>query len=304
MNIRPEPNGHYGKAASLEGPWTPEDADYIRKNGVVELRIGSQSNYALHDVDFLAEVPDLKVVRLATQGSLDIDGLYEVPGLLCLTLVAWPRIAIDFTRLKHLEELSYYEWTRGSSSLFEVKTLRRLMLVGYDQESSEAFAMLPNLEKLRIQESKLSEVVSLAKLKKVKELFLATLPRLTSLNGIQGMDSLEELTLGSVGRIGTIAPLAALNNLKGLTLWSAGKIDSVKYLESVPSLESVGIYGTTDVLDGDMSVFTRLPKLTVLALQGRRHYSHKPKDLIPLLSDGGARMAEIDRVTKEASGGA
>ena len=113
---------------------------------------------------------------------------------------------------------------------------------------------LPALRYLSMQVChRLTDFAGLAKLRNLRCLNFVEATKLDNLEALSGLHDLEVLTLVAVGNIASVAPLSELKQLKAL--WIAGS--------------------RTKIIDGDLTPLTTLPKLAMLTLGNKRHYSHK-----------------------------
>jgi|ERR1019366_1655015 hypothetical protein len=100
----------------------------------------------------------------------------------------------------------------------------------------------------------------------LRTLHLQSCRRIERLDAIGGAAGLEFLNVSECGDIQSLSPLAALHELRVLYL-----------------------YGTTRVLDGDLTPLTRLPQLAELRMRSRREYRPSVRDIQGHLA--GARKA-------------
>jgi hypothetical protein len=67
--------------------------------------------------------------------------------------------------------------------------------------------------------------------------------------------------------------------LNKLILSDDGPIESLVPLEGLAALDWLVFPGTTEVLDGDLSVLLRLPSLRTVAFKDRANYTHTRKQI-------------------------
>jgi hypothetical protein len=105
---------------------------------------------------------------------------------------------------------------------------------------------------------------------------------LEMLNGLENADGLIVLVVEQAKRLRQIDSLHGLAQLGTLVLNDCPKIESIRSLADLSSLETVGLMQTTNVADGDFSPLLTLPKLRNATFVDRPHYSHRnesfPKD--------------------------
>lgn len=280
-------HGVYGPRVTVTGPWTPDIAVYMRREGVRELYLNHARGWSGTTLDFLETVPDLIAFSILDFTIKDVTPIHRLAALRSLEVSTYCSTGIDFRRFPELESCVFY-WRGGSESLFERATLQHLFLHRYDASSSEPFARLTALQDLSVANSDLREVEHFAVLKNLKFLGLYNLKKLTSLRGLGELGQLEALEVNGCKAIERIDELASLVHLRRLQLNDDGAIASLNPLRSAVDLEEVLFYESTDIADGDLAPLVALPRLRNVSFQNRRHYSHKRED-IPLL---GIRLRE------------
>jgi len=272
--------GIYGPRATVTGSWTPDIAAYMQSEGVRELYLNHARGWTGATLDFLETVPDLIAFSILDFTIKDVTPIHHLTGLRSLEVSTYCDAPFDFHQFPHLENCVFY-WRAGSESLFQSCGLRRLFLHRYDGSSSEPIAGLASIEALSIANGQIKEVKHLIPLKKLTFLGLYNLKNLTSLAGIEKLAQLEALEVNGCKAIGHIDELASLRSLRRLQLNDDGTIASLHPLRSAVDLEEVLFYESTNIVDGDLSPLTVLPRLRNIAFQNRRHYSHR-REKFPL----------------------
>lgn len=267
-------DGLYGPRVTVTGTWTPQIAEYMRREGVHELCLNHARGWSGTTLDFLTTVPDLIAFTILDFTIKDVTPIHRLTTLRALELSTYCNTAINFHRFPELEGCNFY-WRGGSESLFDSSKLRRLFLHRYSGSSSAPFARLQVLEELSVANSDLREIKYITGLKKLKFLGLYNLKKLTSLGGLEQIVQVEALEVNGCKAISRIDELAALVHLRRLQLNDNGAIASLSPLRSTVDLEEVLFYESTNITDGDLTSLTALPRLRHISFQNRRHYSHK-----------------------------
>jgi hypothetical protein len=81
-----------------------------------------------------------------------------------------------------------------------------------------------------------------------------------------------ELSLEECRSLGALDEIEPLGNLRVLNVGDCGPIESVAPLAGLKHLEYVSAWGTTQVLDGDLTPLIRLPALREVRMRDRREY--------------------------------
>jgi Leucine-rich repeat (LRR) protein len=263
-------DGEYGRRVVLTGPWDDAMRRVFEDTDVRELEINYANGWEGDDIAFVADLPPLAALTVTDRTIEDVSPIHQQPELLSLEVNTYCRTEIDFSTFSRLESCGL-EWRPRAKSLFDSGTIRRLFINGYTVKSSAALGRMEQLEDLQLAGASLVEVSSLAGLSRLTALSLRALDKLESLDGIQGLGELERLEIEECRRVRTIDELEGLSALRRLHLNDDTKIASLRPLAGLP-LETVLLYGDTDIEDGELSVLLDLPKLRQVAFQERAHY--------------------------------
>jgi hypothetical protein len=234
------------------------------------------------DIDFLVNLPDLEflVLNTAEPDAAVINTLHRLRSL--AFSFGW-KGRLDFAQLPRLEWLyiATADPNRGIETLLAGhSSLRQLALGRYLSADLSAVANLPALERLEVFNSR--RFTSLAGANAVagtlRQLVLALLPKLDSLDGIAGLRNLEYVAIESCSRVTDLAPLRDLPRLRFLNLMQPKGVASLRPLAGHPALEYVS-FGK--VADGDLTPLRELPQLRRINPGGYR-YNMDPAEF-PLL---------------------
>jgi len=247
--------------------------------GIVELELNQGKGWRGSDLSFLAQLPNLKsfeIFDFNIKNIAPIHGLHELRRLGVTTYCSTP---IHFSSFPELDRCAL-EWRPKAGSLFDCTTLTNLFVNRYKARHTDEFARLLNLESLAILNAPVQDLTGLRSLKRLRSLRLAGLTRLSSLNGVDALENLEELDINTCRRITSIEEIGSLAKLRTLYLNNGGDIDSLKPLDMLRNLESVGFYGSTKIVDGDMSPLQRQVRLHLshVSYRNRRHYSRRREE--------------------------
>lgn len=94
----------------------------------------------------------------------------------------------------------------------------------------------------------------------------------TDLGSASAPKTLRRLALQSCRGVSTLDEIGLLTGLTYLNIAESGDIASFAPLANLRHLKTLHAYGTTRVVDGDLSALTGLTELTDLRLKGRRDY--------------------------------
>lgn len=268
----------FGPRLVLTGGWNDGIREHMLRNGVADLYLNYARGWSGRDLSFLQDLGWLKAFTILDWRIEDVSPIHYLTRVEMLEISTYCKTAIHFESFPALEDCRL-TWRERAASLFECSTLRRLFLSDYSRESTDSFARLPRLEALSIGSSAVTSLEGLRALKMLKFLGLYSLKRLRSLEGIESLAQLETLEVNKCRSLSGIAEIGQLNNLRRLELNDDGRLPSLKPLEGLRELREVFFYESTNILDGDLSPLTQLPRLKKVSFRNRHHYSHRREQL-------------------------
>jgi Leucine-rich repeat (LRR) protein len=240
----------------------------------MDIRLG------VKDVSFLKEFPELLALNICTV-VYSFDPINSLHNLKELSLdLARDKTPLRFSEFSQLEEC-HLVWDKNVSGIFICENLKTLALFDFKEKNINKFLRLKNLEKLALVTSPLQDLRGIGDLKKLKVLSFTYLRKLEDFTGLEELPALENLSITACGRI-NLGTSKELKGLKSLDLYDLPNLKSIKDLFKFPNLEAVFIWGSTSILDGDLSFFSKLKKLKKLMIVKRRHYSPLPDNPVVL----------------------
>jgi hypothetical protein len=265
-----------GRIAYLRSPWTPKDAEAIRRSGVRRLHISLRED----DMPFVRELEGIEEVQIVALGVKSDGVLAGLPDLRVLGLQNYCDDPIDFAAFKRLERLLFY-WRRMGETAFEAVTLKSLAIHYYKESDLSPLRRLERLEGLRIENSRrLRTLDGVAALGALKVLSLRDDQGLADIGALATMShSLQELQLQLCHKVNDITSIGRHHDLKRLSLIDCGHIPSLAPLAELAQLEEFYFYGTTYIEDGDMTPLLGMPSLRRVGFASRRHNSHSVADI-------------------------
>lgn len=269
--------GLFGTKAIIKGPWQDKFLKLFKKLEVQELELNDGKGWRGDNLDFLKHLTNLKSVIIIDFSIKSIEAVHFLKELIKLEISTYSKTPIDFKAFPELVDCSL-EWSNSSESLFEVLSLKKLLINSYNKKSSDNFSKFINLEELSILNSQIEDIQGLSKLKNIKALRLGNLKKLTSLKGLNNLHELVELEIQKCKGIFTISEIQKLNKLERLLLLDSGNVPSIKGIEKLANLKDFIFYESTNIVDGDLTPLTKLSSLKKVSFQNRRHYSHKRED--------------------------
>lgn len=260
-------------------PWEQEITDYIVENKIDTLYLNYVKGWSGKDLDFLTDLKHLKEFKIISHEVINIEGLHILTELEYLSLaVGNAKTKLDFSAFNKLKNC-YFEWLKGSDSIFGCSSLENLSLYGYNGKSFAEISKLKHLKRLSITHNRtIRELSGVAKLIKLESLRLRGMTKLESTEELSRLESLKTLWISTCKKIQNIDFIAELTKLTEVRLINLGKITSLEPLLQCRELEYLDFTDSTTITDGDLSILKRIPNLKKIYFINRRHYSNKQED--------------------------
>lgn len=268
--------GDYGPSLVLHSDWRNEYADYMLTHNIKELTVNYARGFCGQSLAFFEQVPFLEGLRLLVYHIRDISAVHSLHELRSFINGCRDKTELDCSQFPKLERCGL-DWHKKVRALSECETLKRLYVGHYSRKETADFAKLVNLHSLEIASSPVESLEGLGSLRALKMLGLYNLRCLASLRGIETLTNLEQLRVVTCRKLTAIEEVRPLTNLRMLNFDNCGDIDSLDPLEALTQLKHVGFIDSTNIVDGDLSVLTRLPHLENVFFNNRRHYNQRRK---------------------------
>jgi hypothetical protein len=269
----------FGVHATITGEWQDSFYDIFEKHNVKSLELNRAKGWVGKDINFLKDVEYLESFSILDFQIQSILPVHFLKRLKKIEVITYCKTALSFGAFPKLEHCAI-KWRKGSESLFDCKQLKELFLDGYNQFDSDAFSALTNLEKLTIANSSIRNLDGLSKLTRLTYLRLGYLNNITSIEPINTLKRLQELEIQNCKKVASIKGVEYLSELKKILLIDMGSIDSLLPLRNIRDIQWILFYGTTNIIDGNISFLRELRKLSKISFQNRRHYTLKTTDFV------------------------
>jgi hypothetical protein len=262
-----------GSSLVVTGPWSQEAAALLAEAIVDGLTLNYARGFVAPDLDFLdawplrrLDVLDRRLTDLAPIGRLGAT-------LESLSIQAAPGAEIDLAALPGLRTLAA-EWSTVEETIDQPGSLEELTLMEYDGTSLRPLATQPSLAEVRIKVAPLLEILDGAEaLPALAILRIAAARELNDLTALASVAlSLRELELQSCLEIVTLGDLVGLRNLRFLGVSDCGRIESLHPVAELKDVEKLHAWGSTRIMDKDLSPLLHLPRLSEIRMRDRRDY--------------------------------
>ncbi|MBX3268076.1 MAG: hypothetical protein KF831_15360 [Acidobacteria bacterium] len=269
--------GKFGVKATIKTKWKDSLIDLLVNRDIRELELNIGKGWRGKNIEFLKELPHLRSLVIGDLTLELIEPIHYLHELIELELETYSDSPVNFNAFPKLTSC-WFEWIKGSDSLFDCRNLKSLGVNNYKKKSSEPFSRLMKLEQLALLNSPVEDLAGLYELKNLKELRIARLSKITDLGQISLLKELKILDIGTCKGIRSVSEVFFLGKLKALFLSNIGDIETLRGIESLTELEQLIFDESTNIVDGDLSPILSLKRLKKISFQNRRHYTHRRED--------------------------
>ena len=255
----------------LEGGWKDAYAADMAGQGLSVLSIAVRGE----DLSFLSKVPALRGLVLNAGEVRDLSAVEALSGLETLTLntPSKPKMPLDFGSLPSLRVLRMY-WNAGFESVFGCDSLESLFVFSPPDPDLSRFGTLPALRRLELSMGR-----KLVSTQGVGELDFLGLYSQGALAELRDLPDLSVLAIETAKKLDAIDAVAGCRSLRRLDIADVGDIASLKPVAGLDALEEIGAWGSTRILDPDLSVLLDLPRLCRLRLRDRLEYRPRVSEI-------------------------
>jgi Leucine-rich repeat (LRR) protein len=270
----------------VTGPWTREAADAAASGQVDRLVLNHALGFDSPTLEFLEGQPIRELVVLDPRLTSLEPVLTLAETLESLKITTNPRLTVDLCRLPKLRELGA-AWPQVKQTIDTASGLRVAFLRGYEGGDLGPFTSLRLLTALTFKDRpRLRSLNGVSALPELQLLGVYLAKDLDDIADVAGSRALEDLALESCRKVTRVDALAACSGLRRLNLSECGDIQSLAPLAALTELEDLRLFGSTKVLDDDLSPIAGLPRLKSLRMQSRRSYRPSVADVQATLPRG------------------
>src|SRR3954452_11844485 len=194
-------------------------------------------------------------------------------GLEEISVQAAADAVLDLAVLPRLRSIAG-TWPLIEPTLSAVTGLERAVTWMFADIDLHAFRDHVALKSLTIKDAPFMESLSgLGGLPDLAALTIVAAPRLHEINDVAELAlSLRKLTFEECVRIEAIDDVEPLAGLRFLGISESGDIASLAPIETLAQLEAFYAWGSTRIVDGDLSPLARLSRLKEIRMRNRRSY--------------------------------
>jgi len=278
FSLSPTPDG---VDLVVTGDWTPQARERITAGEADGLVLNYAKGFHEPDIDFIAGLP-IRRLHILDRTLKDLTPVHTLgASLVTLHVQSDPRATIELERLPRLTHLSA-SWPQVHGSIRYAQELERLFLLSYTEPDLTPLSHLPGLTSIVMKDYPAVHSLDGAQdLPWLAELGIHLAKHLDDISALDHPSSLllNTLQLTHCKKIADITAVAACPSLTYLNLSENGNLTSAAPLAGLRRLEKLYLYGSTNILDGDLTPIAGLPRLNDFRMQNRRHYQPSARDI-------------------------
>ncbi len=264
------------KGLLIKGPWRESYARYVEKNSIKALYFNSARGWRGEDFSFLSELNGIEEISIICSKISNLSSIERIKSLQEISLNGIVTEDVKLCSLPRLKKCYLYWWT-GAKSVLESVSLEsayfdKLRLKAYDE-----LAELRSVRHLTIANSSMPDIEWLNRFTgQLEELHLLNCKKLECFSALSTQTNLKRLTISGSKFLGKIDFVSALRNLEVLDLSDSGPIKDIRAIVELKELKAFALAGSnSEIENGDLSALSSLPKLAMVMLAPRKHYTHR-----------------------------
>lgn len=263
----------------VTGRWTGAASAALRAGDIDGLVLNYARGFSEPTLEFLEDWP-IRHLEVLAPDIADLEPISRMRrSLESITIEAAREAELwldDFDRLRSIAG----EWGLLRAPLARVIAVEEVTTWTFGDPDCRAFRDLVALRRLTIKDAPLLESLSgLDVLQDLKYLSVVAAKRVSDIQVLATLLSIIELSFEGCPSIESLDPVANLVHLQFLEVGDCGAIASLAPLASLNQLNTFYGWGSTEVVDRDLSPLASLPRLTEVRMRNRRGYRPQVSEL-------------------------
>ncbi len=270
----------HGVDMIVQGEWSADAKKSLLKGHADGLVLNYARGFRGRDLKFLDGLPIARLKVLA-RTLADLSPIYALAdGLVSLRVQSDPRAIIELERLPQIQTLSA-TWGQVQGSLRFAQRLEQLFLLSYSETDLSPLTAIPTLVSVVMKDyPRVKSLDGIEELPLLEVLGIHLAKALSDITALRrSSPDLKTLQLPSCRKVVDVAPVSACTSLRFFELSEGGNLLTVAPLSGLQGLERLYLYGSTSVIDGDLSAIARLPNLRDFRMVDRRWYAPSVKEI-------------------------
>jgi hypothetical protein len=269
-----------GRSLIVTGPWSAEAESLVREGVVDGLVLNYARGFAEPNLDFLGGWP-IRRLDLLDRKVTDLGPIARLGDTLeDFSVQVAASAEVDLAGVPRLTKLGAW-WDAVKATLHQLDRLEELVVMDYEETDLRPLAVQQSLTSVRVKVAPLLETLDgaedLPSLSNVGVVAARELRDIGALVAVTG--SLVEVKFESCLDIDQLDDLGQLDGLRFLGVSDCGRVESLRPLEGLVSLETLYMWGSTRILDNDLSPLLRLTRLGEIRMRDRADYRPRLADI-------------------------
>jgi hypothetical protein len=249
-------DGPHGRTLVVTGRWSRAAERALAGDDVDGLALQRARGFEEGHVDFLDAAWGLRRLNLLDHAIADLAPVERLGGsLLALSAHAAPAARLRLGALPGLETVAG-DWAVLGETMADLPALRAASVWGFDEPTLRVLAGHAALQRLTVKDS----------------------PALRDLSGVERLAKLRELEVEACPGIDALDPVGSVHGLTFLGASDCADIASLRPLGGLTALEVLHAWGSTRIVDGDLSPLAALPRLREIRMRDRCCYQPRVSD--------------------------
>lgn len=268
----------------VTGDWSKEAATAISAGSADGLVLNYALGFRERSLGFIAGLP-IRRLDILARTIKDLTPVYSLASTLDeLSVQVAPTAVIDLPKLPRLRKLGA-SWSQIANSISHAPDLEDLFVLSYAPTDLTPLGGNQSLRRIVMKDRpRLESFSGIAELSRLRVFAVPGAKSLTDISEIEHLRSpLRELDLEGCRSVDDLVPVSACTDVQVLNFGDCGPVSSLQPLSKLQELERIFLYSTR-VLDSDLSVLSRLPKLRDLRMQNRKGYRPTVPEIEEMLS--------------------
>jgi internalin A len=274
-----------GRVVVVTGDWSNGAAELLRTGKVDALELNRARGFRETTLEFLDESFQVRWLLVLDRQLRDVTPLERLGGSLEeLRIETAPDAAVYVSRLPHLRTIAA-SWRQVVLEEPLAASLRQLIVGEYDAPDLHAMSRFGPLTSINLQSPHtLSSLDGIERLTALRELRISLALKLKSIAQLSRVQELVHVEFEGCPGVNDLTPFAALSKLRFVGFSNCGAIQSLRPLAELVNIEELHAWGTTRVIDNDLSTLSLLPRLREVRMRDRTSYRPRLRQLLDGLS--------------------
>ena len=272
-------NDGCGRTLIVTGAWTTEAARVLDRGEADGLTLNYALGFSEPSLDFISGWP-LRRLDILDRSLTDLEPIRRVAATLEeLSVQAAAEASLDLGDTPRLRAVAG-EWALIRWQLRLLDSLEELTTWLFDEETLLSLMDHERLQRLTIKEARrLESLLGIEQLGSLRGLEVGLAPRLLEIDAVGELFQLEELSIEGAREVNTLEDVSQLGRLRHLGFADCGDVESLAPVRGLTQLESLYLWGTTRIVDGDLSPVLDLRALIDFRIRSRKAYHPSVEDV-------------------------